>query len=379
MKNKIKIITTKNTKPKTNLKPPNITMSKIRKWCFTINNDARLFYQSLEGKYEEHSTKIQYICGQLEEAESGQLHFQGYLQLKAPQRLSWLQNHIHAGGHYEKQRKTNQQARTYCTPDKREATQTWIADTFEEFGTFVKGQGSRTDLIGFRDAILSGKRKIDLIESHIKEMAKFPRFYQMVRSLKRPVRTTDLTVRLNFGGTGLGKTRYAFDNHVDDLYVIPITSNTLWFDGYDLQKTCLIDDFAGAASKVSLNYTLCLLDRYPRQVPVKGGFAWWMPDTIIVTTNIHPRQWYKWDKREQQYAALLRRITEVWYYRDSSDPVHLLGQDRGNFDSDMMMMVNDSLSRQAEAVPLDVHNGRRTNEEEEEDLMLIDELLDTVK
>ncbi len=308
-----------------------------RKWCFTVNADAIGFNARLEQVYTQHDNVINYICGQLERATTGQIHFQGYCQLKRTQRLSWMQNNVNLGAHYEPQRGTNIQARDYC---HKEETQ---HDNFKEFGTFCEGQGKRTDLVSFRDAILSGSKKIDLLDTHLPEMARYPKFYSMVRALKRPTRTSDLIVRLNYGATGLGKSRFAYDNYSEDLYVIPITSSTLWFDGYDLQSTVLLDDFAGAASKVSLNYTLRLLDRYPQQIPVKGAFTWWMPNLIIITTNIHPRNWYKWEGREGQYKALLRRITEVWWYRLGTGPLRLIGEDRGDFDTQSMLNINDRL------------------------------------
>ncbi len=299
--------------------------ARYTKWCFTVNSDPKGFYDGLNATFELHRTHIRYICGQLE--MEGHLHFQGYVQLKRNQRLSWLKNNISYGAHYEPQRGSNKQARNYCGKDD-----TRIEDEnrpFVEYGTFCKGKGSRVDLVPFKNAILSGMRQIDLLNNYLKEMARYPRLYQMIRSMVRPTRVNDLVVRLNYGETGLGKSRYAYDSH-PQLYALPL-SNTLWFDGYDLHQTALLDDFAGAASKITLNDTLRLLDRYPIQVQVKGSFSWWMPDLIIVTTNVHPRSWYKWAGREGQYSALIRRLTEVWWYREDQIPVILTGNDRDDF------------------------------------------------
>ncbi len=315
----------------------NTSNSLARKYCFTINTDAQLFYDELGTIFEAKKKTIQYICGQIEEAETGQLHFQGYCQLKRTQRRTWMSKNIRDGGHYEKQKaEVNAAARNYCMKEDT------MIEPFIEYGTFVVGQGKRSDLTSFRDAILGGSRKIDLLDSHLKEMARYPKFYNMVRSLRRPTRTEDLVVRLNYGTTGLGKTKYAYDNFDNELYPVPVTSGTLWFDGCDLHPVVLLDDFCGAASKVSLNYTLRLLDRYPIQVPNKGGFTWWMPRLIILTTNIHPRLWYKWDNREGQYDALLRRITEVWYYTADRDPLLLLDENRKNFDANLLSAISYS-------------------------------------
>lgn len=294
------------------------------KWCFTVNAGAQEFYDNLETLFQDQKTTIKYICGQLETAATGQLHFQGYVQLKRSQRLSWLKNNIDDGAHFEKQQGTNAQAREYCM---KEDTST---APFIDFGIFIKGRGQRTDLADFKNAIAEGQTKRDLLDTYINELARYPKFYDMVRSCYRPTRTVPLKVRLNIGPTGTGKTRYAYDNF-PDLFDVPVTNGSLWFDGYDNHKVVLLDDFAGAASKISLVYTLRMLDRYPIQLPVKGSHVWWMPEQIIVTSNIHPRDWYKWEDRQGQYDALLRRITEVWYYDTDRPPLFLEGANLKKF------------------------------------------------
>jgi hypothetical protein len=89
----------------------------------------------------------------------------------------------------------------------------------------------------------------------------------------------------------------------------------MWFDGYDGHTAALLDDFAGKFSKFSLNNLLRLLDRYKVQFPIKGGYTFFQPRRIFLTTNIHPREWYDWTTREVQYPALSRRITRVVTWR----------------------------------------------------------------
>lgn len=304
-------------------------MAKTNRWCFTVNANAQDFYDDLDELYEAEEDHIRYICGQLETASTGQLHFQGYLQLFKSQRITWVKSHINRGAHFEKQHGTNAQARDYCNKEESRAA------PFIECGTFVGKSGQRTDLANFRDAIKEGKRKEELLDTYVKELARYPKFYDLVRSINRPKRTTDLKVRLNYGETGTGKTRYAYDNY-PDLFDVPVTQGSLWFDGYDMHKNVLLDDFAGAASKISLTYTLRMLDRYPIQLPVKGSHCWWMPDLIIITTNIHPQNWYNWENRDEQYHALLRRIHEVYYYTKDKEPLLLTGENYDYFKSNDM-------------------------------------------
>lgn len=232
--------------------------------------------------------------------------------MKTTQRLSWVRNNISDQAHWETQKGTNSQARDYTM--KEESAQ---PESFREFGRFVKGPGARTDLTEFKNAIKSGANQRELIDTHTTPMAKYGRFYHTVRSLYQPIRTQEshdeFKVILYVGAPRTGKTKRARQDH-EDLYAIPVSNGTLWFDGYDLHKTVLIDDFAGRASKMQLSMVLQLLDRYPIQIPMKGSFVWWMPDIIIVTSNFHPRNWYNYTNREQHWLALSARFHEVWYF-----------------------------------------------------------------
>ncbi len=278
-----------------------------RLWCFTENVNARAFYTGLGELFDAMGGHARYLCGQLELADTGQEHFQGYLQLTRSRAHAWVRRNLSNTAHIEVQRGTNIQARNYC---QKVASRIL---PFIEQGEFSHGQGMRGDLISFRDAIRNGVTQTTLIEELPCVMARYPRFYSMVRALYPPERKVDLKVILNYGSTGTGKTRFAYDNY-PMLFALPLSSTSMWFDGYDMHKVVLLDDFAGRSSKVSLNYTLRLLDRYAVQVPVKGGYSWWLPELIIITTNVHPNDWYDWQGREHQYEALLRRIHEVWIY-----------------------------------------------------------------
>lgn len=275
--------------------------ARYRNICFTLNNPTDPIPFDVD--------KMHYLVYQREVGASGTPHFQGYCEFKKQSTLSTVKALLGSNTvHIEPRRGTVAEAVAYCKKDDTRVPGTEPV----EFGE-PKQQGQRTDLEGFKDAVKAGKRKRDLVDDHFTVLAKYPKFYETLSMMNRPVRTTDLEVHLLIGETGLGKTRSVYTRHEDesDFWIAPLSNGTTWYDTYDGHKIVLLDDFAGASNHLTLATLLRLLDRYPVLVPVKGTFTWWLPDIIYVTSNIHPADWYKWDKREHQYKALARRFTKV--------------------------------------------------------------------
>jgi len=158
------------------------------------------------------------------------------------------------------------------------------------------------------------------------DFAKYSRFMKTVdryRLYNKPVRTTDLQVHVLVGPPDAGKTRFVNDQFPNN-YSFPIGKD-LWSDGYMGQPVVLVDDFSGQMRLVD---TLRFLDRYPIQIPKKGGFNWWCPDTILITTNRHPYNWYDWGNRPLQEAAIKRRIHHIWDFDSPGVDQTLVGYER---------------------------------------------------
>ncbi len=271
--------------------------------------------------------KMQYLVYQEEISESGTYHFQGYCEFT--KRLTFNTAKQVLGGatvHLERRRGTQAQAIAYC---KKEDTRVAHTQPYED-GT-PRQQGKRLDLEAFKEAVYAGDRMRDLIHDHVAIVARYPKFYQTLTMLCRPERTTDLEVTLHYGETGLGKTRSVMDQFGTDptFYRSPLNNGTMWWDTYDGHTTVLLDDFTGSASHFTLCSLLQLLDRYPILVPTKGGHTWWMPNEVHVTTNLLPKDWYKWENRGEQYKALARRFHKVYLYY-----LPLSGTDCGRVEQD---------------------------------------------
>ncbi len=254
---------------------------------------------------------VSYAVWQLETGSGGHTHYQGYVELSKSQFITWLKSNISKTARWEARKGTAMECKIYCTKEKTRVRGPW------ELGTMSKGPGTRTDLIDFRDSIRKGMNNASLWDDHCTQMARFRHMCQDIRrTCKPPDRNAGVNVVLFVGPTGSGKTRMVKDKWRSKGYFdMPISNGTLWFDGYDGEHRVLIDDFGGRTSKISLVNTLRILDRYVVLVPIKNGHVWWNPKRIAITSNIHPRDWYDWGKREEQFHALARRFSYVVKFR----------------------------------------------------------------
>ncbi len=291
--------------------PRRTPLLRTRRYVFTIYKDEEDAESQLP-TWNELPSKVRFLVWQVERCPTtGRLHVQGYVEFEQAQDMVWAQKNFHKGA-YKKANGSAADNITYCT---KEDTRVKAGGMF---GTPSTGTGTRTDIRKFRDAVVGGKRKRDLINDMPREMAKYARFYNMIREQCKPVRENKMQVILALGSPGSGKTRFAFDHWgvSPDFFDLPMCANRIWFDGMDGHTLILMDDFDGRYSKLSLSFLLRLLDRYPRRVEIKGNFTWWLPDIVYITTNIGPDQWYNFHGRTQQVSALRRRIHYILDFDD---------------------------------------------------------------
>ncbi len=274
--------------------------------CFTLNNpeydDAH--YREV---IEEHA-QVRYCVFRRERGANGTVHLQGYIEWKKPQRYSALHKLV-GNCHCEKRHGTRVQARNYCIDTDKDGE---CLAAPVEVGTWnPKGPGNRSDLQELSQLAIDTDDVTELINYNPGLFARYCKGLERIMFHTQKERTVAPHIILHFGPTGTGKTYSAYINHSPLYKKVP---DTRWFDGLKQQGTLLLDDFAGAASKMSLTYLLQLLDAYPFMVEVKSSYTNLLCSKIIVTTNIHPHLWFDYARRESQYLALARRFHEVWFF-----------------------------------------------------------------
>ena len=273
--------------------------SRVRNWCFTLNNPRQDELQDIISFAESKDCKY-LIIGHEVSKDGSTPHLQGYLEGAKKFRLTGLRTCCRgfSRGHLEKRKGSASQASEYC---KKEGN-------FTEYGSLSRErQGRRTDLEEIQDSIINGSSDLEIANNNFSKWVVYRRSFSQYRRLVRNTpRTWKSVVVVLWGQTGCGKTRFVFDQCGE---TPPwIHGGDRWFDGYEGHKYALLDDFDG--SQLEFRLLLRLLDRYPMQVPIKGRFVNWAPRKIYITSNTDPAGWYN-HGCDRSHNALLRRLDIV--------------------------------------------------------------------
>lgn len=255
-----------------------------RCWTFTLNNytekDVQMF-KDFEKKYLSMGREI---------GESGTPHLQGC--------IIWLRNYTFKSlkklvpkAHWEKAREIDCMNYTFKDQDY------YLEDN--------RRQGQRTDLLGVADRLNTGGLQ-SVIDENPREYIKYHSGIEKLAFRKQKDRDFKPEVFWLYGKTGTGKTRYVFENEKD----IWFSGRDLkWWDGYENQEAVIFDDFR--RDFCTFHELLRILDRYPYNVNVKGGFRKFNSKRIYITTCFHPQELY--DTRED-IQQLIRRIDVIKYF-----------------------------------------------------------------
>jgi len=266
-------------------------MSDVCFTCFDVSDAGRDHVMSIPCKY--------LVFQQERCPDTGREHFQGFIQLGCQLRFNAVKELFPAGTHLERRRGSPTQAADYCQKEESRVAGPWTVGE-------LQGAGKRNDLIECRNAILLGKRGRDLWDDNFTCMAKYHRAMDRYISLCSVPRSWKTEVHVYWGDAGAGKSRKAFDTAVNPY----VHDGSCWFDGYADHADVIIDDYTGS---IQLDVFLKLLDRYPMQVPIKGGYVNWVPRRIFITSNLQPTDWYP-KATGQQHAAIQRRLDTMEFF-----------------------------------------------------------------
>ncbi len=305
--------------------------SRCREYVFTLNN-----YTPADREFLERALEwCTFFCYQPELApNTGTRHLQGFLCFTTPRTLRGAKQTVFGtehmrSVHLESAKGTKHQCKAYCS--KEESRDAGAGFGYTELGSFEdvpeqRGQGARNDIHGAAKAIADGADLRTIAQDYPDSFVKFHRGFSALQSalharprVREPGGVYEPPRVFWFhGSTGTGKSHTVYETVGDgDIYVKPPGNS--WFDGYCGQSTILLDDYR--SSWFPFSYLLRLLDRYPLQVEIKGGYVQFRASVIYITCPKSPDVLYA-DlevRSEGSLAQLLRRITEVRRFGDAVD------------------------------------------------------------
>ncbi len=278
-----------------------------KNWIFVVNNplDHDLCGEAPKEWYVQ-SGAIEYTCFAYEFGESGTAHIQGYLRLKSKQRRSWLVTRLCSFAHWEPARGSFEQNRAYVYKAADEAARARFIVQPQELGAPPQ-QGKRSDIEGALQLVRDGASDRELFEEAPIVAVRHLRAFQQYRLLIQEGRNFKTYVHVMWGPTGTGKSARARIIY-HSAYDVAFGPTGLWWDGYDGAQDVWIDDFKGG---IALHMMLRLMDRYAMHVAVRGANINFGPRRLVITASSHPRDWYDWQKLNEDPEQLLRRVDRL--------------------------------------------------------------------
>lgn len=283
----------------------------LRRWRVCINgeeHEIRAVAEALRAKVVGDDA-LRYLVFQLERAPTtGRLHIQAYVEFSVAKRATAVKSFF--GGVADVRK---------CDASRKENIDYASKEDTREEGPWHIGeapnQGARTDLDEVRTMVEEGSTDLELFQEHFSTLVRYHQGIAKYRNLYTAYKSgcSPIDVRVFWGRTGTGKTRRAVweaERSGDRYYIVDTPDRpgaAKWFDGYDGTSGLIIDDYGG---EYGIHWFKRFLDRYPMQLPVKGGYIPRRCSRVWITSNRCPRDWYP-EAVSADLDAVLRRFTSV--------------------------------------------------------------------
>lgn len=286
-----------------------------RSWLFTLNNPT-LFESAtyLQSRLKKHKD-FRYAIFQKEMGKNGTPHYQGYIEFSKPVRFAALKKLL-SRAHWEARRGTRNEARDYCRK-----LETKVGSTIEIGIWNANGAGNRSDLQAVVDLVAGGSDLRTVVTNCPTLFIKYHRGIEKLFQYYKPPRSGAIRVILYYGPSRTGKTYDCYSKWGTSMFRKNCTSK--WFDRYSGEEVLLLDDFGCSKQKLQVELLLTILDQYsPLHLEVKTGTIEMLANTIVVTTNLHPKLWYP-GIHDESYLALGERFSEIYWYKSRGERFQL--------------------------------------------------------
>lgn len=279
-----------------------------RSWCFTINNYTEADITAIEGLLDLSNV----LYAAKEQGDNGTPHIQGYITWAKTRRLAALKKFL-PRAHWERAKGRKKDNYNYIieVDSTKHPTKTQGEVLFNHDNT---NQGKRSDLELAIDT-LQERGVAAVAEDHPVEFVKYSKGLTALwtASFSHREHRNPPTVYWLYGASGTGKTRSVFDAfETSEVYMWNRTDK--WFDGYQQQRVLLFDELR--PNNCHFSNLLGFLDRYPINLPIKGGFIPLNSPILVITSCYSPRDCYQMLQDGDSIDQLLRRITKTIEFPD---------------------------------------------------------------
>ncbi len=309
--------------------------TRYRNWMFTINNYDELITP-------EHWPHIRCCVWQHEVGiEDMTPHIQGYVEFNVSMRRravssipdlnnAWLGARLGSKAqaiHYCEKPVDGCDCR-HCrvnTKDPEDPDTYWYPN---EASVRANAQGQRTDLHQFVQAIKDGHTNEQLVDEYAATYIRYYKGAEAVRLALPPAEPIEHPVNciIYWGPTRTGKT-HRLKQECPPGSEWFWASPGIWFDSYMGQPGIVFNEIRN--SWYAWEFLLRLLDNAPRRNQTKGGTLVMLAHKFRISSNVHPKKWYKRMKSHPNkpwlVSPLRGRFSQIILMDQPVDRVHLIG------------------------------------------------------
>lgn len=170
----------------------------------------------------------------------------------------------------------------------------------------------KTDIERARDAIKEGANMRVIMEQHAGVLNRCPEFINTCFTYLGQKRDFKTKVIIYWGPSRDDKTHKAIMENMDH-YVKRGWQK--WWNGYYGQECVIWDEFV--PQNCTFQYWKGICDAYECQVEVKGGMTQFISKKIIFTSNINPKDWFKFNNKDEEYSFWWR-IDEIVHFEENT-------------------------------------------------------------
>lgn len=275
--------------------------SPSRRFCFT-------WFGELSPIFNE--AKVNYLCFQGEQCPKTKTnHWQGYVEFKSPHRFigaakvlwptSWFKPESKPkvlNGRFAIAHGNAEENKKYCSKDESRVS------PFNEFGSPMT-QGHRSDIEKAGQLAIEGKWDAIPYEMIIK----FSRGLRDLAAIHTKKRTPYMNIIIYWGPPGTGKSHKALKDH-PGAFVLSKSNTGWWWNGYNGQKTVIIEEFDAKKAENDTPLFLTWCDKYPTEVQTFGAKMQLLANTFVFTSNQDPKTWFKsspaWLRRLKDFGTI---------------------------------------------------------------------------